>query len=204
MLCSFLWKQTWLTSCVKNISDATQVRALGWCSTDCKTNPLNLLLSSARACSQLVLLCITLRKMGDDRRDPKEQKDRAEVLKIRPSREVPKTEGQSGENWAKGNPNKFLNLEKATMGRNRVFYSPYPYWVGLGAMALHFKKELEWRWLKQELESPSKKIFKNSVDKLLSGITKGNLILALGRRGFLQMYLACPYGCVDLEGVCDA
>ena len=71
-------------------------------------------------------------------------------------------------------------------------------------MGLHFRKELEQRWLGQQLESPSKKVFKNRVDKILSGMTEGKLIMVLGRRGFLQMYLACPYGCVDLEGMCNA
>lgn len=99
---------------------------------------------------------------------------------------------------------KFLHLEKATMAINRVVYSPYPYWVELGVSGLHFRMELEWGRLRQELESPSKKVFKKRVDDLLLGVTEGMLILASGRRGFLQMYLGCPNGCVDFQGVCNA
>lgn len=39
------------------------------------------------------------------------------------------------------------------------------------------------------MESPSKKVFKNTEDKLLSGMTERKLMLALGRKDFLQTYL---------------
>jgi len=40
-------------------------------------------------------------------------------------------------------PSKFLNLEKATMETNIVFYFLYSYWIGLEVTGLHFRKELE-------------------------------------------------------------
>lgn len=67
-------------------------------------------------------------------------------------------------------------------------------------MGLHFRKELE-QWLGKEMEFPYQ-FFRKKVDKLLSGQSEGKLILALGRRGFLQVYLAHPPGCVWVQKGC--
>lgn len=55
-------------------------------------------------------------------------------------------------------------------------------------MDVHFRSEngLGKSW---NLLQP-KKVFKNRVDKLLSGMREGKVILALGSRGFPQLYSA--------------
>lgn len=100
------------------------------------------------ACPQLeyyVLLCITFRKIKPTDESPK---DRRKDQKIRPEGQDSRTEGLSGENWIEGNPNKFFVLEKATREINWAFYSLYLCWVRLEVKGLHFRKELNWRWLR--------------------------------------------------------